>query len=410
VLFPENASISEAGGTAVPTIVPVVDRQGYDLINIILLGGDDEVTQDNFVRTDVMIIVSINRNTNTVAMLSLPRDLYVYMPNGTMNRLNLAYAVGENVGWTDGGFGLLRQTILYNFGINVHYYALVNFSGFETIIDTIGGVDIPVDCAYQDWYPNDVIDSNLPVEENYHLRTLDVGYYAMSGFDALWYVRTRKSSDDFDRGRRQQQVLRAIWRKTRDSGQLANFPSIWNDATRIVKTNLGFEDMLGLVPIALSLDVSRIESFTLTRWYHTTPWTTPASDNVQIPNYETIRPLLEDFYQPPTESQIEIAGASIAVYNGTPNESWDRVAAERLAWERFNAVAGGTADNTNYTDTILIDHTGTEKGNSREEIAKLLNVKPENIISEPDPNRTVDFEVILGSNYNSCTFNVLPPE
>ena len=71
-------------------------------------------------------------------MLSLPRDLLVYIPSGRMGRLNTAYGIGENLSWDPGGgFGLLRQTLFYNFGINVHYHARVNFSGFEAVIDRL---------------------------------------------------------------------------------------------------------------------------------------------------------------------------------------------------------------------------------------------------------------------------------
>src|SRR5690606_10452392 len=86
----------------------------------------------------------------SVAMLPLPRDLYVYIPGWTMQRLNLAYIHGEAVGWMNGGFGLLRQTLLYNFGINVHYYAMVNLTGFKAIVDAVGGVELAVDCAIED--------------------------------------------------------------------------------------------------------------------------------------------------------------------------------------------------------------------------------------------------------------------
>ena len=237
---------------------------------------------------------------------------------------------------------------------------------------------------------------------------LHVGYYHLTGGEALWYARSRDNSSDFDRGRRQQQILRAIWRKARSTGQLANLPTLWNQGLQVVQTNLGFQDMVGLLPIALNLDPSRIENFLLTRTYHTTPWQTPDGDFVQLPVYETMRPLLEDFYQPPTESQIEIGGASVIVRNGTANANWDIVAAERLAWDSFAATAAGPADKTDYQDTSLIDHTGQEKGSSRNEIAKILNVKPENIQIAADPNREADFEVILGANYNSCTFAVLP--
>jgi anionic cell wall polymer biosynthesis LytR-Cps2A-Psr (LCP) family protein len=76
--------------TAIPPRADRLSHQGYDIVNILLLGGDDELTDDNFARTDTMIVLSINRSTNTVAMLSLPRDLFVYIPTGTMQRLNVA--------------------------------------------------------------------------------------------------------------------------------------------------------------------------------------------------------------------------------------------------------------------------------------------------------------------------------
>jgi LCP family protein required for cell wall assembly len=407
-----GANAAAAAPTAIPTRVPPIDRHGYDLVNILLMGTDQEITNDNFDRTDTMIILSINRTTNTVAMLSLPRDLYVFVPGWTMARLNLAYTRGEQVGWTDGGFGLMRQTIFYNLGINVHYYALVNLTGFKQIIDTLNGVDVAVDCAIQDFplvgAPPPSQAKLTPGTEGMY--TLPVGFYRLDGSGALWYSRSRHNSSDFDRGRRQQQVIRAVWRAARDSGQLAKLPEVWNQATQVVKTNLGFQDMVGLLPIALNLDPNRIEHYTFARLYHTTPWTPPDGSNVQLPNYEPVRELMENFYQPPTENQIIIEGAQIKVYNGTANTNWDRVAAERLAWDGFKAESAGEADKTDYKDTILIDYTGRRKGSSIGKIAKVLNVKPENIRNEPDPNRQADFEVILGSSYNSCTFAVLPVE
>jgi len=150
VLLPQSAPEDVAAPTAVPTPLTPITRD-YDLVNIALLGSDEEITADNTVRTDTMIIVSINRDTGTVSMMSLPRDMYVYIPSLGMNRLNVTYGWGENVGWEPGGgFGLFRQTILYNFGINVHYYAKVNITEFEQIVDLVGGVDIAVDCAIQD--------------------------------------------------------------------------------------------------------------------------------------------------------------------------------------------------------------------------------------------------------------------
>jgi polyisoprenyl-teichoic acid--peptidoglycan teichoic acid transferase len=399
-----NAPADAQAPTAIPTAVEYVDRRGYDLMNIVLLGNDEELTDDNFIRTDTMIIVSINRTTGTVSMLGLPRDLFVYIPGWTMQRLNLAYQRGVSVGWTDGGFGLLRQTILYNFGINVHYYAMVNLTGLQAMIDTVGGVEVAVDCAILNL---PLIGAEVPAaatratDEGSYL--LPVGVYDMNGAEALWYARARDNAIEFDRQRRQMQLLRAIWRKARDGGLLTNAPALWNEIQPYMETNLTFEDLVGLLPIAFNLDPSGIENFNFRRLYHTTPWQPPDGVNVQLPVYDTIRPMLEDFYSPPTESQVRLEGASIRVMNGTSNADWDRVAADRLGYSGFVASAAGAADNANYSDTILIDYTGQSKGSSLQDIARILNVRPENIRVQPDPNREVDFEVILGANYTSCT-------
>ena len=409
VLFLGDPDPDQVDVTAIPTRVEPIDRQGNDLFNILLLGSDGEITNDGFIRTDTIIILSINRTTNTVAMLSLPRDLFVYIPAWGMQRINLAYMRGQSGGWNDGTFELLRQTILYNFGINVHYYAMIDLTGFKQVVDTVGGVDVAVDCAIEDL---PLIGAEVPAaahkvnEDGYYV--LDVGYYHLNGPEALWYARSRHNSTDFDRGRRQQQILRAVWRKARDTGQLANLPALWNEGMQLVETNLQFEDMLGLLPIGLNLDPSTIENFALTRTYHTTPWQTPSGDYVQLPVYDTLRQLLEDFYRPPTDSQILVEGAQINVFNGTEHADWDVVAADRLGWDGLRAMPMGQADTTDYTDTVLIDYTGSSKGSSRGEIARILNINPDNIRIEPDSNRTADFGVILGSNYNSCTFSVLP--
>lgn len=410
VYFYGGPVAAEAGGTAVPTAVQPLDRYGNDLMNIALLGHDGELTEDGFIRTDTIIIVSINRTTGSVAMLTLPRDLYVYMPGWTMQRINLAYIHGETSGWTDGGFGLLRQTLLYNLGINIHYYAMVNLTGFKAIVDAVGGVDLAVDCAIEDL---PLIGAETPsgaypsTNEDYFV--LPVGYYHMSGAEALWYVRSRHNSSDFDRGRRQQQVLRAVWRKARDTGLLGNVLPLWTEGSQYVETNLVVEDILGLVPLAISLDPARIDNYRLARTYHTIPWQPPDGSNVQLPVYDTLRELLQDFYTPPTENQLLFRAAAVQVVNGSGNADWDRVAAERLAWDGIGAVAEGLSPEGVIDETILIDYTGRTKGSSAERIARVLNIRPENIRLEPNPNREVDFQVILGRNYSSCVEDGILP-
>jgi len=399
-----DAPVDAVAPTAIPPAAPAIDRRGFDLMNIVLLGNDGEITDDGFIRTDTMIVVSINRTTGTVSLVSLPRDLYVYIPGWTMQRLNLAYIHGEAVGWTGGGFGLLRQTIFYNLGINVHYYAMVSLEGFKAIVDSAGGVNVSVDCAIQNLpligadVPRDAI--RVTDDGEY---ALPVGYYEMTGGEALWYARARDTNSDFDRGARQQQILRAVWRRARDNGLLSTVPQLWNEALPYIETNLTLEDLLPLIPLAGSLDTSQIESYTFARLYHTEPWTPPDGSNVQLPRPEQVRELMTDFYSPPTESQIASEAVTVRIYNGTTIPNLDVVAADRLNWEGVAAIPMGQADRTDYANTSVTDYTGRSKGSSLGEIVNTLNIAPDGIQPQPESAREVDFEVTLGMSYNSCT-------
>lgn len=394
--------------TAIPTAMPRFratdnDNNPYELLNILLIGNDGNVEPGQPFHTDTMIVVSVNRDTNTVSMISLPRDLFVYIPNWGMARLNLAWGYGESIGWTDGGWGMMRQTVLYNFGIELHYYAMVDFTGFEQIIDAINGVTIAVDCPIVDDICTANCEDGIAGNETWEKKTLGVGVYHMNGEEALWYTRSRENTIDFDRGRRQQQVLRAIWAETKSSGMITQIPSLWDQMTSIVQTNMPLTEVIPLIPLALSIEPNDIENHFFRKGWETVAWQPPNGDNVQLPEPNGgMTRLIENFLSPPTQNRLRLENARIEIYNGTPNEGWDIVAAERLVWEGFAPLAMGAADQGDYPDTVIYDYTGSTKGSSIGELARLLNIRPENIIQQPEANRTADFKIVLGANYNSC--------
>ncbi len=410
--YPPEFSADRPQSTAIPTAMPRFRARDendnpYEILNVLLLGHDGTLQPGEPFHTDTMIVVSINRDTNTVSMISLPRDLYVFIPNWGMGRLNLAWGYGEAIGWTDGGWGMMRQTILHNFGIETHYYAMVDFAGFEAIIDSVGGVSIAVDCPIADYRCTgpactDGIAGN-ETEDDYELYTLAVGVYDMDADMALWYARSRRNTIDFDRGRRQQQLLRAIWTKTKETGQILQIPELYSRLTSIVQTNMPLTEIIPLIPLALSIEPNDIENHFFRKNIETVAWSPDGVTNVQLPHPDGgMNRLIFNFLQPPTQNRLRLENARIEIYNGTPNENWDLVAADRLVWEGFAPQAMGFADNTAHPDTVIYDYTGASKGSSLNELVELLNIRPENIHVEPDPNRTVDFKIILGANYNSC--------
>ncbi|MBZ0296665.1 MAG: LCP family protein, partial [Anaerolineae bacterium] len=244
----------------IPEPMPLADEQGRDIVSFLLLGSDT-TNPVNAGRTDVILVLLVDRSTSTISFLSIPRDFYAYIPEHGLNRINTAYGLGEHENGEGGGAKLLEETILYNLGIEIDYYARVDFNGFKTIIDAVGGVDMAVDCAIQDWRLREP-DLDVNVEDNWELFTLPMGYHHMDGDLALWYVRSRRTSSDFDRGRRQQDMMRALWRRVNQLGLIQQLPDIWQQVTEMTQTDVTLPDLLGLVPVAANLDVSRMASFT----------------------------------------------------------------------------------------------------------------------------------------------------
>jgi len=399
---------SRMQGTAVPRRVAPVQRY-HPLVNIMLLGSDGNLSDKHPERTDTMILVSLNLETRSASMLSLPRDLLVYIPSGRMGRLNGVYGTGEALSWSPGGgFGLLRQTLFYNFGINAHYYAMVDFSGFEALIDRLGGVDVVVECTYQDYYPVRVPDQPPSEPTEYQLRTLSAGLHHFSGYDALWYARTRKRTDDIDRGRRQQKLLRAIWQQASQLGLLAALPQLWGELQAIIETDVPLDMVLRLLPTLLALDPSQVDNMVFLRNVHSQTWTMPSGAEVQLPKPESVAALMQTFYLPPPNQQIALQGPTIAVRNASGMPHWDIIASERLRWDGLHAFALDTDEAAIAENTVLYDYVATEKGSLVPRIARAMRLDPEQVIRAPDAQRSSDYELRVGQDFQGCTHAVLP--
>jgi LCP family protein required for cell wall assembly len=395
-------TVSRAQPTGIPTAMARLKANNNDIVNIILIGSDQDVDpSDRSFRTDSMLIVSINRTANTVSMLSLPRDLYVYIPTQGMQRLNTAFGTGEIIGFQPGGgFGLLQQTVLYNFGIPLHYYARLSLNGFKTIIDSLNGIDVAVDCPITDLRYQGPVTERTPEPSEYTNFTLQPGFYHMNGSLALWYSRVRKNTSDFDRSRRQQQVLRAMWKTGREQNLVVKIPELWGPISGVVTTNLTLPDVLSLAPVAISLKPGDIRTFYMQKGYELDHFAAPGAD-VQIPALPGFLETLNRFYTPPTTNKTNAENFSIEVINGTQVENMDKVAVDRLTWGGFDATAKGTGAIT--PKTVVYDYTGSAKPATLTAMLKALNVKQSAVVSQPDPNRTVDFRVIIGADYNSCS-------
>jgi LCP family protein required for cell wall assembly len=405
----ENATpIPEPTADAIPPAMPSINEGDQDILNILLMGAATN-NPNNPGLTDSLLVVSINRTAGAVSIVSIPRDLFVYVDGFGMNKINTAYFYGENNAVAGGGIGLLKQTIRYNLGLNIDFYARVNFTGFGRLIDELGGIAITVDCTIRDWkLISPELDKQVP--ENYEMYTLRPGLRYLDGELALWYVRSRNTSSDLDRGRRQQDVLRAVWRKIKQEGILQNLPRLWDDVQEIVQTDMTLPDILGLLPLANQTDTSDLRYFLFRQRHEVVNDYSAAGQAVLMPQREAVRELMQNVTLPPTSTRGSVQRPTVAVINASEIPGMAAVAADRLELEGFETtVLDEPANYRRYNH--IVDYTGATKGNPIERIQDVLRVTEEGIEIEPDSERDYDYRVYIGWMYQywSCTRDVIQP-
>lgn len=361
-----------------------------------LLLGSDTRGGPSF-RTDTIVIAAIRPLQGQVTLISVPRDLWVYIPNHGMDRINTAYLYGNREGYPGGGQALLKDTILYNLGIRIDHLAMVDFNGFRRIVDTLGGIDVPVFCPYTDWRlrsPN--LDPNN--ENNWALYTVGPGLIHMDGDLALWYARSRQRSSDFDRGRRQQEVLRALYAAALRTDAISRLPQLYADLSSSVTTDLDLQTLLQLSPLAVTLSNADIRGYYIDREY-VTPWTTPAGASVLLPNSQAIQAMLSRALSPSSRPP-QAEAIVVEVRNGSPYAGWDSLAAERLNYAGYETRLA-PADRRDYPATLLYDLTLDQDPARAASLLAVLGLSPPALIAAPmDVN--VSYVVIVGADYQPC--------
>jgi len=400
--------------TAVPTIDPnilantveplaTIDpsgsqvlNNGQETVNFLLIGSDRR--PGGSFRTDTMVIAILRPNDGQVSLISIPRDLWVYIPDWENQRINTAYQHGISVGYPGGGPGLLEDTILYNLGIRIDHTAMVEFDGFRQIVDTLGGVDVPVSCSYTDWK---LIDPSYDPENenNWFLYTTGPGLIHMDGDLALWYARSRQKSSDFDRGRRQQEVLRAIFSQALRTGTLARIPELYNNLKDTVDTDLNLVDLLQLSLYAPKMTNADIRSYYI-RPPYVSSWITEAGAYVLLPNEDVLKQMLTEALSASTKT-VERQAITIDVMNGTSVTGYETLAATRLNYAGYETSIIAS-DRQDYAYSVLIDKTATQDRNQSDFLLNVLGLSPASLISSPDPNSKSNYLLILGYDYQPC--------
>ncbi len=246
-------------------------------VNILLMGSDQRIGEIGF-RTDTIILFSINTKNLTASMVSFPRDLYLYLPGYTYNRINTAMYFG--------GFQLIAQTIEQNFGVHVDHYVLVGINAFMETVDSLGGIEVNV---------AETLTDHRTAHGNYTVKAGDVH---MDGATALWYTRSRYTTSDFDRTRRQQEVIQAIARRLLSMNGLESADELYDIYHREITTDLKWLDIAPLIPVAARIgNPENIHRYYIGRG-QVIPWTTPGGAQVLLPQEGAIRAVLQQAVNP----------------------------------------------------------------------------------------------------------------
>lgn len=284
------------------------DDRGHTNILLAGMAGGENEGKD---LTDTLIIASIDHANKHAALLSIPRDLYVETSRGGI-RVNRLYEKG--------GLDFMRNTLSEILAVPIHYSVKIDFSAFEKIIDSIGGVDVFVEQT--------IDDPQYPKEGTYEFEPfyLAEGEQHLDGKTALKYVRSRHSTSDFDRSRRQHQVLVELKNKARKKGFLGRtgfLKDMYYSLSNNIETNMSVREMLAAAQFGMQWDPKNISSATLNdepifyAGFLYTPLRElyggafvllPASDS-----FDSIRAFAELFFYGPKN----LADTQVAILNGT---------------------------------------------------------------------------------------------
>ncbi len=394
------------GGEPEPAVGAQTDSSGEysawsdpNRLNILLLGIDQRRGEEGPFRTDTMIVLSIDPVRRSAVMLSIPRDLWVSIPGFTPGRINTANALGDSYDFPGGGPALAAQTVERNLGIRIHHTIRVNFDLFLRAVDAIAPVEICVsETIHDEAYP----------DGSYGIMTVhfDPGCQPMNAEQLLQYARVRHTQGgDFDRARRQQQVITAARDRILSLGGvqalLAEAPALWEAARQDIQTTLSFEQLVSLALLAQDIPRENITQAVLDANYVYFE-TTASGDQVLRLRGDAMRRLVSDLFNP-EKMELEDLRAlaasetvTLSVVNGTTTQGLAAEARDWLQARGFNVVEIGNATSSGYRQTVIKDYTN--KPYTARLLASLLGL-PATAVQPGSDNATVqDIQIVVGED------------
>jgi LCP family protein required for cell wall assembly len=392
-----NAPLQAENG---PTPIP---WDGANRVTILIMGLDYRDWEgEGPSRTDTMMLISMDPVSRTAGMLSIPRDLWVNVPGFDYGKINTAYYLGELYNLPGGGPGLAVQTVEELLGIDINYYAQIDFSAFENFIDEIGGVnvDVPYELTVDPIGPSNTV-------------TLPQGVQHLDGPTALAYARNRDTyGADFDRAARQQQVVMAVFDQITSLGTLpkliANAPTIYNNLRYGIHTNLNLKQTISLAWTASQIPRENIKQGVIGPNETTRSFSADGLD-ILLPDMDAIRAVRDKVFSTTSgvapvatvyisnpEELRKAEAATVSVLNATTTAGLASQTSDYLRNNGINVTETGNADEKSDT-TVIIDYTG--KPYTVQYLVQLLNIQPNSIFSRYDPSSQTDIAILLGTDW-----------
>lgn len=406
-----------------------LEGESSDRVNVLLLGIGG-AGHDGPELTDTIIFASYKPSTNQVGMVSIPRDLTVDIPGYGYRKINSVNAFAE---MEEAGSGpeAAKELIGNIMGEKVNYVVKVDFSGFEDIIDDLGGVDIYVENSFE--------DATYPIDDDLGSVTtvsFTEGWAHMDGATALTYSRSRHGTNgegsDFARAERQQKLLMAVKDKSLSLNVLLNpakLNRLLSTITSNVTTDLSLWEMMKLARYVPQIDINNVAMTVLDSSPESPLYSTMVNGAyVLLPKKDdwsdlhalademfTISSNTTSVYTASTTPKPEsLSSVVVEVQNGTPTVGLAARTAELLQSSGFTIAAIGNAADRSYEKTIIYDFTNGKKPQELAELEAYLsadvimspggflaaaNAMPDEIGSLPTAtSNDIDFLIVVGEN------------
>jgi polyisoprenyl-teichoic acid--peptidoglycan teichoic acid transferase len=404
------ASVEQTLATPIPTLESTPDPAAQYTwndprqIRILLLGMDERrgFTNETAYRTDTIILLTIDPVRKTAGLVSFPRDLWVNIPNFLPGKINTANYLGDTSAYPNGrGPGLLMETLKANFGVNVNRYVRVNFDVFNSVVDAISpqGTEICVrESIYDPAYPDEGFGT---IEVRF-----EPGCQRLDATRLLQYARTRKTQGgDFDRARRQQEVLDALRAQALSAGGIQNFlgqiPTLWNELSDSYQTNLTIEEIISLGYLMSEIPRESIQFRVVDENYVTFGKSPDGAEDILIPNSARIAELVQNVAFPQPEvsegdlrSQALAENVPIQVFNGTNTTGFAGRVQEWLIGRGVQVSGVGNAPDHGSQPTLIKDY-GENRATTLY-LASVLGLPEDRIVIGNDGLATRGVVIVVG--------------